>query len=74
MARRGLTSGAFVLRPERRPKRLYSLSIRHRPQSLIEKRFAQFKTDFAVTPIYLPDMGPITGLLAVYFFPLVVHP
>lgn len=45
----------------------------YKRQPLIEKRFSQFKTDFAVAPIYLQDVGRITGLLAVYFFALVVQ-
>jgi transposase len=45
----------------------------YKRQPLIEKRFSQFKTDFVVAPIYLKDVGRITGLLAVYFFALVVQ-
>jgi len=45
----------------------------YKRQPLIEKRFSQFKTDFAVAPIYLQDVGRITGLLAVYFFALVAQ-
>jgi transposase len=45
----------------------------YKSQPLIEKRFSQFKTDFAVAPVYLQDVGRICGLLAVYFFALVVQ-
>ena len=45
----------------------------YKRQPLIEKRFSQFKTDFAVAPIYLQDVARIAGLLAVYFFALVVQ-
>lgn len=45
----------------------------YKRQPLIEKRFSQFKTDFAVAPVYLQDVGRIAGLLAVYFFALVVQ-
>lgn len=45
----------------------------YKRQPLIEKRFSQFKTDFAVAPIYLQDVTRIAGLLAVYFFALVVQ-
>ena len=45
----------------------------YKRQPLIEKRFSQFKTDFAVAPVYLQDVGRISGLLAVYFFALVVQ-
>lgn len=45
----------------------------YKRQPLIEKRFSQFKTDFAVAPVYLQDIGRIQGLLAVYFFVLLVQ-
>ena len=45
----------------------------YKSQPLIEKRFSQFKTDFAVAPVYLQDVGRICGLLAVYFFALVAQ-
>jgi hypothetical protein len=34
---------------------------------------SQFKTDFAVAPVHLKDVGRIQGLLAVYFFGLLVQ-
>jgi transposase len=45
----------------------------YKRQPLIEKRFSQFKNDFAVAPVYLKDVGRIHGLLAVYFFALLVQ-
>jgi transposase len=45
----------------------------YKRQPLIEKRFSQFKTDFAVAPFYLKDVARIQGLLAVYFFALLVQ-
>ena len=39
----------------------------------LEKRFSQFKTDFAVAPVYLQDVARISGLLAVYFFALMAQ-
>jgi transposase len=45
----------------------------YKRQPLIEKRFSQFKTDFAVAPVYLQDIGRIQGLLAVYLFVLLVQ-
>ena len=39
----------------------------------IEKRFAQFKTDFAVAPVYLKNVSRIQGLLAAYFFALLAQ-
>ncbi len=45
----------------------------YKRQPIIEKRFSQLKTDFAVAPVYLKDVGRIQGLLAVYFFVLLVQ-
>lgn len=45
----------------------------YKSQPLIEKRFSQFKTDFAVAPVYLQDVGRICGLLATYFLALVAQ-
>jgi transposase len=45
----------------------------YKRQPMIEKRFSQFKTDFAVAPVYLKDVARIQGLLAVYFFVLLVQ-
>jgi transposase len=45
----------------------------YKRQPLIEKRFSQFKTDFAVAPVFLKDVARIQGLLAIYFFVLLVQ-
>lgn len=45
----------------------------YKRQPLLEKRFSQFKTDFAVAPVYLQDVARISGLLAVYFFALMAQ-
>lgn len=45
----------------------------YKRQPLLEKRFAQFKTDFAVAPVYLKNVSRIQGLLAAYFFALLVQ-
>ena len=42
----------------------------YKRQPMIEKRFSQFKTDFAVAPVYLKNVARIQGLLAAYFFAL----
>ncbi len=52
----------------------YEESLRaYKRQPIIEKRFSQFKTDFAVAPIYLKSVTRIQGLLAVYFLTLIVQ-
>ena len=45
----------------------------YKRQPVIEKRFSQLKTDFGVAPIFLKSVTRIHGLLAVYFFALMVQ-
>ena len=45
----------------------------YKRQPFLEKRFSQFKTDFAVAPVYLKNVSRIQGLLAAYFFVLLVQ-
>jgi len=45
----------------------------YKRQPIIEKRFSQLKTDFAVAPAYLKTVTRIQALLAVYFFVLIVQ-
>lgn len=45
----------------------------YKRQPIIEKRFSQLKTDFCVAPMYLKNVKRIVGLLAIYFFALMVQ-
>ena len=45
----------------------------YKRQPLLEKRFSQFKTDFAVAPVFLKNVSRIQGLQAAYFFALLVQ-
>jgi transposase len=45
----------------------------YKRQPIIEKRFSQLKTDFAVAPIYLKSVSRIQALFCVYFFSLMVQ-
>jgi transposase len=45
----------------------------YKRQPLLEKRFSQFKTDFAVAPVFLKKVSRIQGLLAAYFFALLMQ-
>jgi transposase len=45
----------------------------YKRQPLLEKRFSQFKTDFAVAPVFLKNVSRIQGLLASYFFALLMQ-
>jgi transposase len=45
----------------------------YKRQPIIEKRFSQLKTDFAVAPVYLKSVSRIQALLCLYFFALMVQ-
>jgi transposase len=45
----------------------------YKRQPIIEKRFSQLKTDFQVAPVYLQSVTRIVGLLAIYFFALMLQ-
>jgi transposase len=45
----------------------------YKRQPLVEKRFSQFKNDFAVAPVFLKSVTRIQSLLAIYFFVLVAQ-
>lgn len=45
----------------------------YKRQSVIEKRFSQLKTDFAVAPVYLKEVRRIQALLCAYFFALMAE-
>ena len=45
----------------------------YKRQPMIEKLFSQLKTDFRVAPVYLKSATRIVGLLAIYFFVLMVQ-
>jgi hypothetical protein len=49
------------------------LLLAYKGQPMIEERFAQLKTDFAVAPVYLKEVSRIQALLCMYFFVLLVE-
>jgi transposase len=73
IARARKTDGIFPLVTN--DLQLSALAVLHayKGQPQIEKRFAQLKTDFAVAPVFLKDVGRIEALLGVYFFVLLVE-
>jgi transposase len=54
---------------------LSALEVLHayKRQPQIEKRFEQLKTDFAIAPVFLKDVGRIEALFCVYFLVLLVE-
>jgi len=45
----------------------------YKEQPMIDKRFAQLKTDFVVAPVFLKEVSRIQALLCVYFLALLVE-
>ena len=73
IARERKTDGIFPLvTNDRHPSALAVLHA-YKRQPQIEKRFEQLKTDFAVAPVFLKDVGRIEALFAVYFLVLLVE-
>lgn len=71
--REALGDGLFPLLTNQRQMTAEDVLRAYKRQPLIEKRFSQFKTDFAVAPVYLKDISRIQGLLGVYFLALLVQ-
>ena len=65
--------GVFPLITNVKPMTAEEVLRAYKRQPIIEKRFSQLKTDFAVAPIYLKSVTRIQALLAVYFFALIVQ-
>lgn len=49
------------------------LLLAYKGQPVVEKRFAQLKTDFSVAPVYLKETSRIQALLCMYFFVLLIE-
>jgi transposase len=65
--------GVFPLLTNQRQMSAEEVLRAYKRQPFIEKRFSQFKSDFAVAPVYLKDVSRIQGLLGVYFLALLVQ-
>jgi transposase len=73
LEREALGDGVFPLLTNQREMTAEEILRAYKRQPLIEKRFSQFKTDFAVAPVYLKEVSRIQGLLGVYFLALLVQ-
>lgn len=73
LARERRTDGIFPLVTN--DADLTALTVLHayKRQPQIEKRFEQLKTDFAIAPVFLQDVGRIEALFTVYFIVLLVE-
>jgi transposase len=73
LAAEHLGDGVFPLITNDRTLSEPELLLAYKGQPVIEKRFAQLKTDFAVAPVYLKEVSRIQALLCLYFFVLLVE-
>jgi transposase len=73
LAAEHLGDGVFPLITNDRTLSEPELLLVYKGQPVIEKRFAQLKTDFAVAPVYLKEVSRIQALLCLYFFVLLVE-
>jgi transposase len=65
--------GIFPLITNDRELSEQALLLAYKGQPVIERRFAQLKTDFAVAPVYLKEVTRIQALLCLYFLVLLVQ-
>ena len=73
LARERQTDGIFPLVTNDQQLSALALLHAYKRQPQIEKRFEQLKTDFAVAPVFLKDVGRIEALFCVYFVVLLVE-
>jgi transposase len=65
--------GIFPLITNEATMSAQELLLAYKQQPMIEKRFAQLKTDFVVAPVFLKEVSRIQALLCMYFLALLVE-
>ena len=65
--------GVFPLITNDRELSEQALLLAYKGQPVIERRFAQLKTEFEVAPVYLKEVTRIQALLCLYFLVLLVQ-
>jgi transposase len=68
-----LRDGIFPLITNDRELSERALLLAYKGQPVIERRYAQLKTEFAVAPVYLKEVTRIQALLCLYFLVLLVQ-
>jgi transposase len=68
-----LQDGVFPLITNDRELSERALLLAYKGQPVIERRYAQLKTEFAVAPVYLKGVTRIQALLCLYFLVLLVQ-
>jgi transposase len=73
LAEEARCDGIFPLITNEMTMSAKELLLAYKQQPMIEKRFAQLKTDFVVAPVFLKEVSRIQALLCVYFLALLVE-
>ncbi len=73
LAAESLSDGVFPLVSNDTQLSEKEILLAYKKQPLIEKRFAQLKTDYEVAPVYLKEVARIEAFLTVYFLALLVQ-
>ena len=73
LAAEAVSDGVFPLITNDRELSEQALLLAYKGQPVIERRFAQLKTEFAVAPVYLKEVTRIQALLCLYFLVLLVQ-
>jgi transposase len=68
-----VNDGIFPLITNDRELSEQALLVAYKGQPVIERRFAQLKTEFEVAPVYLKEVTRIQSLLCLYFLVLLVQ-
>jgi transposase len=73
LAVEALQDGVFPLITNDRELSERALLLAYKGQPVIERRYAQLKTEFAVAPVYLKEVTRIQAVLCLYFLVLLVQ-
>jgi transposase len=73
LARAQREDGVFPLITNARDRTAIEVLRAYKRQPVIEKRFAQVKTDYRVGPVFLKSVHRIQAILCLYFFAMVVQ-
>jgi len=73
IARQAKADGLFPLLTNDTKMSAREVLMAHKRQPVIEKRFAQLKTGFEVSPVFLKGVRRIEGLLCTYFLAMLIQ-
>lgn len=73
LAKEALTDGVFPLVTNDAKLSDLEVLLAYKKQPIIERRFENLKTDFAIAPVFLKSVARVQALLCVYFLALLVE-